>query len=150
MEDIGEPIRQLLDAVPHRLSSKLEPHAAVIHELRKKRRTYSEIVEFLEQHLQLRVAPSTLHYFVKSRAKQARERKASNLESEQTTPVAVWQEPVAPSNPGPDEGPAQDAVRDRIRAFKNKPVPQPEPARFSFDPDQPLTLQPKKTEDKSS
>ena len=47
MDDFSETIRQLLDAVPHRSPSKLEPHAAVIRELRKKRRTYTEIAQFL-------------------------------------------------------------------------------------------------------
>jgi len=148
MDDLGETIRQLLDAVPHRSPSKLEPHAAVIRELRKKRRTYSEIAQFLEQHLQLRVAPSTLHYFVKSRAKQAREQKASERELLEPAPAAAPQEPVAPAKPAPEKTSTGDAVRDRIRALKNKPVPAAiEPARFEFDPDRPLTLQPKKTDE---
>ncbi len=148
MDDVDQTIQQLLDAVPNRSPSKLEPHAAVIRELRKKRRTYSEIAQFLEQHLQLRVAPSTLHYFVKSRAKQAREQKASERKLSEPASVAVPQEPVAPSAPAPEEASTGDAVRERIRALKNKPVPAAvEPARFEFDPDQPLTLQPKKTEE---
>ncbi len=148
MDDLGETIRQLLDAVPHRSPSKLEPHAAVIRELRKKRRTYSEIAQFLEQHLQLRVAPSTLHYFVKSRAKQAREQKASERKLPEPAPAAAPQEPITPTEPAPEKASTEDAVRDRIRALKNKPVSAAvEPARFEFDPDQPLTIQPKKTEE---
>ncbi len=148
MDDLDKTIRQLLDAVPHRSPSKLEPHAAVIRELRKKRRTYSEIAQFLEQHLQLRVAPSTLHYFVNSRANQVREQKARERKLSEPAPVATPQEPVAPPAPAPEEAFTGDAVRDRIRVLKNKPVPAAvEPARFKFDPDQPLTLQPKKTEE---
>ncbi len=147
MDDFSETIRQLLDAVPHRSPSKLEPHAAVIRELRKKRRTYNEIAQFLEQHLQLRVAPSTLHYFVKSRANQAREQKARERKLPEPAPVAAPQEPITLTEPAPEEAFPGDAVRDRIRTLKNKPVPAAvEPARFEFNPDQPLTLQPKKTE----
>lgn len=147
MDDFSETIRQLLDAVPHRSPSKLEPHAAVIRELRKKRRTYTEIAQFLEQHLQLRVAPSTLHYFVNSRANQAREQKARERKLSEAAPVLA-PEPVASTEPAPEEASTGDAVRDRIRALKNKPVPAAiEPARFAFNPDQPLTFQPKKTEE---
>lgn len=148
MDDLGETIRQLLDAVPTRSPSKLEPHAAVIRELRKKRRTYSEIAQFLEQHLQLRVAPSTLHYFVKSRAKQAREQRASEQKLQEPAPASAPQEPLAPTEPVPEEASTGDAIRDRIRALKNKPVSTTvEPARFEFNPDQPLILQPKKIKD---
>ena len=39
----------------------------MIHELRRKRRSYQEISVFFKEHLKIPVAPSTLYEFVKSR-----------------------------------------------------------------------------------
>src|SRR5258708_40061179 len=50
--------------------SKLEPYREVIRELRLKRWSYREIAALFEEKLKLAVAPSTLHNFVKVRAKQ--------------------------------------------------------------------------------
>jgi hypothetical protein len=67
---IAERVRELLDQMPERPPrSKLEPHAEVIRELRRKRRTYQEIAAFFREHLQISVAPSTIHDFVKTRAR---------------------------------------------------------------------------------
>jgi IS30 family transposase len=64
-----ERIRKLLDNIPERKpSSRLEPHTDVIRELRRKRRSYTEISKFFKEHLNIPVAPSTLYEFVKSRA----------------------------------------------------------------------------------
>jgi hypothetical protein len=52
---------------PHR--SKLEPHRELIRELRRKGRTYREVAQLFNERLGLYVAPSTLHSFVKVRAK---------------------------------------------------------------------------------
>jgi hypothetical protein len=50
--------------------SKLEPYRELIRELRLKRWSYREIAALFEEKLKLAVAPSTLHNFVKVRAKQ--------------------------------------------------------------------------------
>src|SRR5579864_780770 len=50
--------------------SKLEPYRELIRELRLKRWSYREIAALFEEKLTLEVAPSTLHNFVKVRAKQ--------------------------------------------------------------------------------
>ena len=64
---MDETLRQLLDQLPVRAPrSKLEPHTEVIRVLRQKRRTYAEIAAFLREHLQLSVAPSTIHDFAKT------------------------------------------------------------------------------------
>jgi IS30 family transposase len=130
---MDEKLRQLLDQVPERPPrSKLEPHAEVIRELRRKRRTYQEIAAFFKEHLQLSVAPSTIHDFVKTRARQARNRIASALElpapeSKQSVPATTTA-----------------AAREQIRAVKNRSISNlKEPPRFEFDPQQPLILNPK-------
>jgi len=49
--------------------SKLEPHRDLIRELRRKGRTYRELSRIFEERLNMHVAPSTLHSFVKVCAK---------------------------------------------------------------------------------
>src|SRR6266404_9997204 len=60
----------LKDAPEKPPRSKLEPYREVIRELRLKRWSYREIATLFEEKLTLEVAPSTLHNFVKVRAKQ--------------------------------------------------------------------------------
>jgi len=49
--------------------SKLEPHLELIRELRRKGRTYRELSRIFEERLGLSVSPSTLHSFIKVRAR---------------------------------------------------------------------------------
>jgi hypothetical protein len=138
---MDEKLRQLLDQMPERPPrSKLEPYAEVIRELRKKRRTYQEIAAFFKQHLQLSVAPSTLHDFVKTRARQARNRPPAAIE----LPAPEPKEAVHNEEAAAVLRPSKDAVRKQIQAVKNRFVASPqERPRFEFDPQQPLTLNPK-------
>jgi hypothetical protein len=102
--------------------SKLEPHRELIRELRRKGRTYREVARLFNDRLGLHVAPSTLHSFVKVRAKH---RKRLQFELP------------------PSELPAADlpAVLDRVAALKAKPVVRnAKPARFVFRENEPLTL----------
>ena len=133
-------MRELLDGVPERAPrSKLEPHAEVIRELRKKRRTYLEIAAFFREHLELPVAASTLHDFVKTRARQARNR--APLPPELPATESSNRKAELPITE-PEITPSGNEVFDRIRALKARPVPQEKPpARFEFDPQAPLTLQ---------
>lgn len=142
---MDEALRQLLDQVPERAPrSKLEPHREVIRELRKKRRTYAEIAAFLREHLQLSVAPSTIHDFVKTRARQARQAAAERVE----LPPAVSS--LSTSPPEKKLGPAisspsltAEAGRERMRVLRAQPpTANPKPSRFAFDPTEPLILNP--------
>ena len=62
-------IARLGDLPPKPPRSKLEPHSELIRELRRKGRTYREVARLFHERLGLYVAPSTLHSFVKVRAK---------------------------------------------------------------------------------
>ena len=66
---MDDKIRTILDQMPEKNRSKLERHADVIRELRRKGRTYEEIANFLSEHFDLKVAPSTIHAFVRVRAR---------------------------------------------------------------------------------
>ena len=111
----------LADLPPKPPRSKLEPHRELIRELRRKGRTYREVAKLFSERLGLYVAPSTLHSFVKVRAKH---RKRTQYELP----------PVELSAPAPP-------VFDRVAALKSKPLARTaKPARFVFKENEPLTL----------
>jgi hypothetical protein len=62
-------LAELSDLPPKPPRSKLEPHRELIRELRRKGRTYREVSRLFAERLGLQVAPSTLHSFVKVRAR---------------------------------------------------------------------------------
>jgi hypothetical protein len=101
--------------------SKLEPHGELIRELRRKGRTYREVAQLFHERLGLYVAPSTLHSFVKVRAKHQK-RTQFELPPNETTP-------------------GNSATLDRIAALKAKsPVPRSTGRRFVFRENEPLML----------
>jgi hypothetical protein len=75
--DLEVLLAELSDLPPKSPRSKLEPHRELIRELRRKGRTYREVARLFEERLGLHVAPSTLHSFVKVRA---RHRKQTQFE----------------------------------------------------------------------
>ncbi|MGA7414052.1 MAG: hypothetical protein WBW33_26490 [Bryobacteraceae bacterium] len=144
---MDERIRQLLDKIPERPPrSKLEQHSEVIRELRRKRRTYQEIAVFFREHLQISVAPSTVHDFVKKRAKQARIRPAQMPKSppESSLGATPMQVP-ATSDAVPPR--STKGARDTIQAVRAQPVATSrEPSLFEFELESPLTSDPKAKE----
>jgi hypothetical protein len=119
MESALQTILASLPEKPPR--SKLEPHRELIRELRRKGRTYREVARLFHERLGLYVAPSTLHSFVKVRAKH---HKRTQFE---LPPLEL----SSPSSP----------VLDRVTALRAKPVvPNTKPARFVFRENEPLTL----------
>ena len=101
--------------------SKLEPHRDLIRELRRKGQTYRAVARLFQERLGLYVAPSTLHSFVKVRAKH---RKRSQFEL-----------------PPPEAVAADSLALQRVADLKAKPtVPNAKPARFVFRENEPLTL----------
>lgn len=118
-----EPVLQsILESLPPKSPrSKLEPHRELIRELRRKGRTYREVAQLFHERLGLYVAPSTLHSFVKVRAKH---RKRTQFELPSVEPLD-----------------AQSQTLPSIAALKAKPILQrPRSARFVFRENEPLTL----------
>ena len=102
-----------------RRHQQLEPHRDLIRELRRGGRTYREVAQLFQERLGLYVAPSTLHSFVKVRAKH---RKRTQFE---LPPLELA---VAPA-------------LDRVAALKAKPtVRSSKSTRFVFRENEPLTL----------
>lgn len=113
-------IADLADLPPKPPRSKLEPHRELIRELRRKGRTYRDISRVFRERLNLSVTPSTIHSFVKVRAKH---RKRTQFE----LPPAVADAPFP--------------VSEQIAAFKAKPTAQAtKRSPFVFRENEPLTL----------
>jgi len=120
MEPMHKNILEPLPEKPPR--SKLEPHRELIRELRRKGRTYREVARLFHERLGLHVALSTLHSFVKVRAKH---RKRTQFE---LPPVG-------------QAGAAVSPALDPVAALKAKPaVREAKRARFVFRENEPLTL----------
>ena len=118
-----EPVHQtILDSLPKATyRSKLEPHRELIRELRRKGRTYREVARLFDERLGLYVAPSTLHSFVKVRAKH---RKRTQFEL-----------------PPLELAAADSPVLERVAALRAKPaLRNSKPSRFVFRENEPLTL----------
>ena len=116
-------LRTILEYSPQKPPrSKLEPHRELIRELRRKGRTYREVARLFHDRLGLHVALSTLHSFVKVRAKH---RKRTQFE---LPPVGQAAAAVSPA-------------LDPVAALKAKPaVREAKRTRFVFRENEPLTL----------
>ena len=117
----------LLETIPQKPPrSKLETHRELIRQLRRKGCTYRDIVRILRERVGLNVAVSTIHSFVKVRAKH---RKQVQYE----LPALEPESPLIRVNP--------DDVASRIAALKAKPVEQKTKAKhFHFEENEPLKL----------
>ena len=117
----------LLDSIPQKSPrSKLETHRELIRQLRRKGCTYRDIVRILHERVGLEVAVSTIHSFVKVRAKR---RKQVQYE---LPPLGSASNPI-PVSP--------DDVASRIAALKTKQVGQKaKPKHFHFEESEPLKL----------
>ena len=119
----------LLDSIPQKPPrSKLETHRELIRQLRRKGCTYRDIVRILHERAGLDVAVSTIHSFIKVRAKH---RKQVQYELPSLEP----QSPVTAARMNPED------VASRIAALKAKPVEQKAKSKhFHFEESEPLKL----------
>jgi ppGpp synthetase/RelA/SpoT-type nucleotidyltranferase len=71
-----DEFQHILDTLPPKSPrSRLEPYGSLIDKLRRRGRTYREIVDILATECGLRVSVSTLHDFIRSRSMQERKQK---------------------------------------------------------------------------
>jgi len=128
---MDDALRQLVDAEPETTPrSKLEPYYDVIRELRRKRRTYKRISQFLAEHVHLSVAPSTIHAFVSVRARR-RQRLLKELPDQTTANVRVLENGDPVENGGSSRA---------IEELRQKPKPEVRKPRYHYDENEPLTL----------
>ena len=117
----------LLDSIPQKPPrSKLETHRELIRHLRRKGCTYRDIVRILHERVGLDVAVSTIHSFVKVRAKH---RKQVQYE---LPPLEPESKPITLS---------ADDVASRIAALRAKPIERKAKSKhFHFEESEPLKL----------
>lgn len=117
----------LLETIPQKPPrSKLETHRELIRQLRRKGCTYRDIVRILHERIGLEVAVSTIHSFVKVRAKH-RKQVQYELPPLESEPKSISL--------------SSDEVASRIAALKAKPIKQQaKPKHFHFEESEPLRL----------
>ena len=120
-------LHSLLETIPQKPPrSKLETHRELIRQLRRKGCTYRDIVRILHERVGLDVAISTIHSFVKVRAKH---RKQTQYEL------------PAPESQSKSISLGPDAVASKIAALRAKPIEQKaKPKHFHFEESEPLKL----------
>jgi hypothetical protein len=117
----------LLETIPQKPPrSKLETHRELIRQLRRKGCTYRDIVRILHERVGLEVAVSTIHSFVKVRAKHRKQ---------------VQYELPPPECESKSISLGPDAVASKIAALRAKPIEQKsKPKHFHFEENEPLKL----------
>jgi hypothetical protein len=118
----------LLETIPQKPPrSKLETHRELIRQLRRKGCTYRDVVRILHERVGLDVAVSTIHSFIKVRAKHRKQ-------------VEYELPPLEPQS-SVDTRVSSDDVASRIAALKAKPVEhKTKPKHFHFEESEPLKL----------
>jgi hypothetical protein len=118
----------VLDSIPQKPPrSKLETHRELIRQLRRKGCTYRDIVRILHERVGLDVAVSTIHSFIKVRAKHRKQiqYELPPLESESSVNTEL----------------SANDVATRIAALKAKPIEhKAKPKQFHFEESEPLKL----------
>src|SRR5580704_5931704 len=129
---MDDKVNEILDRLPPKPPrSRLDPYATLIEELRRRGRTYREIARVLAEDCQVRTSPSNLYYFVRLRAREAKQAK-----EDQTGPLGSSKVPSAQTNVHNTVAKANvpNDLAQRIAALKQRKVPQPTPVGFHFDP----------------
>ena len=143
---MNETFQAILDTLPPKPArSRLEPYAELIHELRRRGRSYREITAILADRCDVRVGVHTLYNFVRVRTRPS---KKTNRSAKTAAP-----------GPGPAVTPTPDVVAtsgnggndvwQRIQALKDRSVSagaQSGGKVFHYDENIPLTVTRKKDE----
>src|ERR1700689_3674542 len=118
-------LSEILDRLaPKPPRSRLDPYAALIEELRRRGRTYREIARVLSEDCQVQSSPSNIYYFVRLRAREAKQAKAGQAKQDQAGPFGSSKVASAVRNTAA-KGNLPEDVAKRIAAFKQRKVPPP-------------------------
>jgi len=140
---MDDNITKILDGLlPRSPRSRLDPHATLIEEMRRRGRTYKEIARVLAETCQVKSSPSNIFYFVRLRTREAKRvasRRAAQTVAERhaSSKVASTQSTVRSNAP---QGNLPEDIAQRIAAVRNRKPADPPPTGFTFDPNEPLRL----------
>jgi hypothetical protein len=136
---MDESIRAILDTLPPMgRRSKLEPYAALIHELRKRGRSYRDIVTILRERCGVHAGLHTVYHFVRVRAQNTqsapRKRRVRGRSLHPSARAARVSSRAASK--------VNDEVWERIAAVKERRATNTPAAakEFAYDAEQPLHL----------
>jgi hypothetical protein len=134
---MDERFQAILDSLPPKPArSKLEPYAELIHELRRRGRSYREIADILADRCGVRVGVHTLYNFVRVRT--VASKKSTSKPAKATAAGAVPQPVAAVTTASTDAD-----VRQRIQALKERPATARAKSAgkvFHYDENVPLTV----------
>jgi hypothetical protein len=132
-------VNEILNRLPPKPPrSRLDAHATLIEEMRRRGRTFVEIARVLAQECQVSSCPSNIHHFLKLRARAAKlAKRASGSVYDSSTDTAPQ---VANGRTVSQSAPSTDTA-GRIAALRQRKLP-PEQASegFDYDPNEPLRL----------
>jgi hypothetical protein len=136
---MDDNVKEILDRLPAKQPrSRLDPHATLIEEMRRRGRTFAEIARVLAEECKVSTCPSNIHHFMKHRVRMARLARRAITKCDVSGTVAP--PPLAAGKTVSQVTPSTDAAR-RIAALKQRELP-PAPASggFDYDPNEPLRL----------
>jgi len=144
---MNQDFQDILDGLPAKTSrSRLEPYRGLIEELRRRGRTYKEIVQILEEKCQLRTAVSTVNDFMRhtSPTKENSSKSTKPVFAGPTDPSPATADTARSRNRMEQQKPAPEEIEQRIAALEQRAVViEAVPKLFEYDPDEPLHLLPK-------
>jgi hypothetical protein len=118
--------------------SRLAPYRDLILELRRRNRTYREILQILADRCQIQVSISTLHGFLRVQQRIASKIKKQQMKDQ--NPPDSNNKPLPPARTNEELSDMND-VQQRITALKKRTTTtQTNALSFSYDPNQPLCL----------
>jgi hypothetical protein len=136
---MGETVRTMLHARPaKRRPSKLDPYEGLIRTLRRRGRTYRDIVALLRKHCDIHVGLHAVYHFVQRRAQKE---KRPPREHQPRGHLGRPSPRLAPASSRPTSTVTGD-VWTRMAAVKARTAPAPAAAakEFAYDENEPLQL----------
>ncbi len=139
---MDERLETILDTLPTKPPrSRLEPYREFILELRRRGRTYRDIAGILTEKCQLRVSASGVHDFVRIRTRTEHKSPRRSVKAATKSMTAATPQRIQTATAAAQADAAVDEVRRMIAVLKlRKPVSEPTPEGFQFDPGEPLRL----------
>lgn len=136
---MDDNVKEILDRLPAKPPrSRLDPHATLIEEMRRRGRTFAEIAHVLAEECKVSTSPSNIHHFMKQRARMARLGRRAIAKRDVSGTVAP--PPVAAGKTVSQPTPSADAAL-KIAALKQRKLPPtPVSEGFDYDPNEPLRL----------
>ena len=140
---MDETFQAILDSLPPKPGrSKLEPYAELIHELRRRGRSYHEIAGILADRCGVSVGVHTVYNFVRVRTAAAKK-----MTRAAKATVAGSPRPTQSASPQAAKQDGDAEVWQRIQALKDLSVPAHTPGTkklFHYDENVPLTVNSRK------